>query len=220
MTGRLVDYIGTGLAAALPAAATVNAALTAGAAGFYYATDTSVFYVLDRVAVAWDTVGGTQSGTSFPGSPSTGQKFYRSDRNIEYVYDGTRWLSTQLICIPIVSQALLQPMTSTEEMRTANPAYNLYSFYLEDFILSTISAGSTGTHYFNFTLYSSGGASFTVLSNTLTTQSHTVGHSVGQRQSLNLVIPSTQALFNLTHAEVGSSANASITATLFGRLIG
>lgn len=36
------------------------------------------------------------AGSSFPGSPSTGDRYFRTDRGIEYFYDGTRWLSTQL----------------------------------------------------------------------------------------------------------------------------
>lgn len=57
MAGRLVDYIGSGLAAGLPAAGTVDASLTAGAAGFYYATDTQVLYCLDRSGTpSWDSL--------------------------------------------------------------------------------------------------------------------------------------------------------------------
>lgn len=36
------------------------------------------------------------SGTAFPAGPATGDHCYRTDRNIEYFYDGTRWLSTTL----------------------------------------------------------------------------------------------------------------------------
>jgi len=36
------------------------------------------------------------SGTAFPGSPTSGQFFYRTDRRLEYFYDGTRWLTKQL----------------------------------------------------------------------------------------------------------------------------
>ena len=35
-------------------------------------------------------------GTTFPGSPTEGQKFYRTDHNREYFYTGTKWLSTDL----------------------------------------------------------------------------------------------------------------------------
>lgn len=36
------------------------------------------------------------SGTVFPSSPATGQRFFRTDRHLEYFFDGTRWLTTQL----------------------------------------------------------------------------------------------------------------------------
>jgi hypothetical protein len=54
MSGRLVDYIASGLAAALPVAATLDALLTAGAAGYYYETDTQILKLLNRATVAWD----------------------------------------------------------------------------------------------------------------------------------------------------------------------
>src|SRR5688572_13447523 len=38
---------------------------------------------------------GYDEGTSFPGSPSTDDKYYRTDLNLLCVYDGTRWLTTQ-----------------------------------------------------------------------------------------------------------------------------
>ena len=34
-----------------------------------------------------------QKGTAFPGSPLTNDRFFRTDRGIEYYYDGTRWVS-------------------------------------------------------------------------------------------------------------------------------
>lgn len=36
------------------------------------------------------------SGTAFPVSPSTGDRFRRTDQDLEYFYDGTRWLSTNV----------------------------------------------------------------------------------------------------------------------------
>lgn len=39
--------------------------------------------------------GGISSGTSFPGSPSNNDLFYRTDRDLLYFYDGTRWLTVQ-----------------------------------------------------------------------------------------------------------------------------
>jgi hypothetical protein len=65
-----------------------------------------LYYVTDENALerdngaTWDSVEGVNTGysegTSFPVSPSTDDKFYRTDRNILYYYDGTRWLSVQV----------------------------------------------------------------------------------------------------------------------------
>lgn len=53
------------------------------------------------------------SGTSFPGSPATGATFYRTDRNIDYYYDGTRWLSRSQHRIALGSQRALFPVSAT-----------------------------------------------------------------------------------------------------------
>ena len=48
-------------------------------------------------AVAWN------SGTSFPGSVVTGDRYWRTDHGMEFYYDGTRWLSTQLFSIQLIA---------------------------------------------------------------------------------------------------------------------
>jgi hypothetical protein len=39
------------------------------------------------------------SGTAFPAGPSTNQRFTRTDLGMDFYYDGTRWLSTQLFTL-------------------------------------------------------------------------------------------------------------------------
>lgn len=69
----------------------------------------SVGGVLGRVngAVAWN------GGTSFPGSKATDDRFYRSDLDIEFVWDGTRWLGLPTILLPIPTTAVLAMPYST-----------------------------------------------------------------------------------------------------------
>jgi hypothetical protein len=89
MAGRLVDYIGSGLDAALPDPAVIDFVLTPGAGGIYYATDTSTVYVLDRVAVAWDTITG---GGGVPGGSTTQIQFNNAgafDGDADFAYDVT-----------------------------------------------------------------------------------------------------------------------------------
>jgi len=38
-------------------------------------------------------------GAAFPGAPAAGQRYFRTDRGIDYFYDGTRWVSIQLFTI-------------------------------------------------------------------------------------------------------------------------
>ena len=45
------------------------------------------------LARASDVASGVPSGVAFPGSPSTDDLFHRTDRDLIYFYDGTRWLT-------------------------------------------------------------------------------------------------------------------------------
>lgn len=54
-------------------------------------------------ALAWN------AGTSFPGSPATNDRYFRTDLGMEFYYDGTRWLSTQL------GQLIVSPHDGTSD---------------------------------------------------------------------------------------------------------
>lgn len=40
-------------------------------------------------------------GTAFPSSPVTNERFFRTDRGLEYFYDGTRWVTVHEYHIPM-----------------------------------------------------------------------------------------------------------------------
>jgi hypothetical protein len=87
------------------------------------------------------------SGTSFPGSPAAGDRFTRTDRNIDYFYDGTRWLSTQLHTLPLGTSDNLLPRAATGTMgRVGNPwAAMSYSIYVERVVVWWFLTGATAT---------------------------------------------------------------------------
>jgi len=59
--------------------------------------------------------GGVPVGTSFPGSPATNDRFYRTDIGLEFFYDGTRWLSTEIFILnTAITQGALFPLTATQ----------------------------------------------------------------------------------------------------------
>jgi hypothetical protein len=47
------------------------------------------------------TSSGLNSGTAFPSSPVTNDRYFRTDLGMEFFYNGTRWLSTQLFNVPL-----------------------------------------------------------------------------------------------------------------------
>jgi hypothetical protein len=72
----------------------------------------------------WDdddaTVGGSQTvniGTVFPSSPAPWDRFFRTDMGMEFYWDGSRWLSSQLYTVPLVSD-LVFPLTTTGTFRS------------------------------------------------------------------------------------------------------
>lgn len=60
-TPFIYDYMGGGLAAALPVAATLGPLIPAGSCAFYFATDTNVLYRLAGGDVAWQVAAGGAS---------------------------------------------------------------------------------------------------------------------------------------------------------------
>jgi hypothetical protein len=56
---------------------------------------------------------GVASGSSFPGSPSTSDLYFRTDRGRLYYYDGTRWLTVEEFSSAITVTDALTPVTST-----------------------------------------------------------------------------------------------------------
>jgi len=89
----------------------------------------------DTITISASASGGTLGGTSFPVSPASGDVFRRTDRDIEYFYDGTRWLSTQVLTLGAQAQGLTA--TTTFFIPIANVDYAT-QFWLED---------ATFTHY-------------------------------------------------------------------------
>lgn len=68
-------------------------------------------------------------GTSFPGTPGLNDRYYRTDRNIEYFWNGTRWLSTQLFSVDMPA---IPAGIGATTLYYALPAFlNQYDLWLE-----------------------------------------------------------------------------------------
>lgn len=145
------------------------------------------------------------SGSSFPVAPLTGDKFWRTDRNIEYYYDGTRWLSFELftVAFPIgVTQA------ATYESDICHPHAGTYDIYVTKFHLAVYqSLGTTSANYFNCLIRSVLGSTVTPISSTISSQNDATSTWIRKTSvSPNVVVPNTEAIIQFSATEVGTQS--------------
>lgn len=83
-------------------------------------------------------------GVAFPAAPDVGQRFWRTDRAIEYSWNGTRWVSRLYIDnIPSVSDALLPIGATGTNGRVSSPYLDVYDKWLEAIELSVFIGAGT-----------------------------------------------------------------------------
>jgi hypothetical protein len=90
-------------------------------------------------------------GTVFPTAPLTNDRYFRTDRGIEYFYDGTRWLSVHLYRETLSLGDALTPLSASPvnagRMASWAGDYDLYlvKYYLAAHIVTTNSTASFWT---------------------------------------------------------------------------
>lgn len=89
-----------------------------------------------------------RAGTAFPGSPSTGDQFWRSDLQLEFFFDGTRWLTTTLYKHELaqLNQGVTKIITATETAYHRGVAPHLSGgsdIWLEDMYITYFVNGGT-----------------------------------------------------------------------------
>lgn len=164
------------------------------------------------------------SATAFPASPQNGDRVYRTDRNIGYQYNSSTalWLSEQLFQMPIGTQSLLNPITVGNVHRAANPGYNTYALYVEEWQTTRYTTVSSSASYWVFDLsYSIGNGSPQALGSTSanTSQNDTTSAWVSQKTTVGAQIPITAQQIALQYVETGT-ANSFIMGGMQYRLVG
>lgn len=93
--------------------------------------------------------GGVPSGTAFPGSPSAGDRFFRTDAGFECYYDGSRWLTTCEFVVPIVSQAQYSTNADTSPVLiSAVDTFRITRITMSTLVLAT----NNGSNYWSIAL--------------------------------------------------------------------
>ena len=164
---------------------------------------------------------GYSEGTSFPGSPSNNDKYFRTDLDKLCFYDGTRWLTVAEF--PVAGTQYSSPpfsSTNTGHTRYSVPsAANLYltrvTMYL--YVLTT----SSGTQYWTFNLYqyTSAEAQIGGTLGTASTISQAANTIVRNDVTLNVALDSTARAFYPIFTKVSTPGNLYPAYTIWAREI-
>jgi hypothetical protein len=159
-------------------------------------------------------------GTSFPVSPTTDDKFYRTDTRIEYFYDGTRWLSTSVHVLPISMGAGTFPLTSSVALRAGHPHVGVHDIYIEEIWIVALLASTPASNHMSCQFQSADGNGASVnIGSALATNGLTVSTWTRVSATINAVLAKTVEQINVTCTASGSPS-AYITPALRYRLVG
>lgn len=170
------------------------------------------------------TMVGVGAGSSFPSNPNTNDRFYRTDRGIEYYYDGTRWVSIQLFRDTFMGPESLVPATTTNtsfgRIATWGSQYDLWlvDFYTMLRVITT----NNGTNYWTAALRkATAAASFTTIV-TPDTSAQSINDWVHTRTSIGALLNNgtTHTFMDVNYAKVNAPGNLYAAAAVTYRLVG
>jgi len=170
---------------------------------------------------SWDdeASGGIDSGTSFPGSPSTGDLFHRTDLGTAlWRYNGTNWLSAHQILM--AGGASSDPAGLSATADTARwPVWN-QAMYLDDLKWTVfVSTTNSGAAYWTYDLQWATSANSTTSLGTLDTSANSANTWYEKTLSVGAVLNSTAFMLKGRVAKTGSPGNVTQTSILVWRLI-
>lgn len=163
--------------------------------------------------------GGLPSGTSFPGSPTTDDLFYRTDLDLLFFYDGTRWLSSTLYREPM-GQAVAAAASFSFYHPMWDSTYDLYVTQVD--LLMLISGTVSGTQYWTAQLARVDGSNAATNIGSLQSMvSLTAGIWYRLPIVLNAVYTqSAVSLFQTIFSKVSTAGNLYADAAIRFRLVG
>ena len=162
-----------------------------------------------------------RTGTAFPATPATGARFLRTDSNIEYYYDGTRWLSAGLLSLSM-GAANAVSTTGDEYLRVANShALGLGMYIVSISIAAYVSTTNDASNYWSFRMTSQDANTFTQIGSTVNTSATAAGTWASYSlSSIGHVGTTANEAYTLRIAKTGAPGTVSATAVVYYRLIG
>lgn len=164
------------------------------------------------------------SGTSFPGSPATNDRFYRTDLHVQFFYDGTRWLSDgPALSCAIAAEDVLNGFGGTGAThRAVNPRYNEFDIYIEKFSFGSVLLGATtSTNYFTARLQTrnAAGAAVDLGASALSTQNDAQAQFFARSANINSVVTKATAWLQTNYTMSGTQTILASTSFTY-RLVG
>ncbi len=168
---------------------------------------------------------GYDEGTSFPGSPSTDDKYYRTDRNLLYFYDGTRWLTVQqyTIACPAVGTPAPRSASGASVCFGVPALAPTYDFWAETFYWSSQLAGTTGdgSKYWQVLITTYTGVTQATLATGDTIADGASANIFSHATAIGALIGASADLFAVDIVKVTTPPNITIyAASVVGRLVG
>lgn len=168
----------------------------------------------------------TVKGTAFPGTPATNTRFFRTDRNIEYFYNGTRWLSTTVYS-DIFSKGDQGPLpyaatVASGAERLSAPWSGVYDLWLEHFQFVFLISGGTAlsaSHKWVTLLTKIIGGTPTTLA-TITIDSGALDVFRVTTGTINALLGTTAFAFAIGHTKTGTPGTLYSLPRIVYRLVG
>lgn len=174
------------------------------------------------LARASDIGSGVPSGTAFPGSPSSGDLFWRTDRGLMYFYDGTRWLTSNLYRESFSVANGVNAFSASGNAGRMTPWHTTYDLWLDTFYVSYYVATTlSGTAYWTVECVKVNAANVATNIATTSSQSESANTWITKAVAIGALLDSaTYKAFRFDVTKVSTPGNITITAALAYRLVG
>lgn len=169
--------------------------------------------------------GGITSGTSFPGSPSDNDLFFRTDLPCglyRYESTGTMWLCASQHDLPLTVRAVVGTgglAATTASLSNGSTLMSLGDMYIDDFIGATfVNTTNNGTSYWDITLAKLTAANAATTVGTISTISNAPDTWVEEKDDVDEIVSGSAHLaFRLGATKVSAAGNLIFDARILWR---
>ena len=149
--------------------------------------------------------GGYSEGTSFPGSPTSGDKFYRTDLNWLCFYDGTRWLTCHEYNEPISVQDRLQPaVTNNDNLGYLAIRQDYLPYIQKVYGISVVITTNNGSNYWTALVATVNAAGTLTTLTSFNTSADAAGTRYAKSMTVNQAMTSSMLTFQLSGQRTGT----------------